>query len=458
MNELFETITLLGVLQGAGLATVLCVRKANHLASRLLGALVGGVAMMLLLGYVGRRWGFHGHPHLIGLGIPLPFLFTPLLYLYVSALTRPLQRLQLRDLVHGLPWLAFVLFMVQAFYLHSGEEKLELIRAHVRGDLHPGMVVFNAVQVTQAVAYLFAAHRELQRHKQRMEGYYSNLSAIDLRWLQIIVLCNAVVWSVVAVQNVAEMLPGYTGWFAALDSVVQVGSALFIFLIGYIFLWQPDLTEKTRAARRFETPLETQEEPEPSTDEAAEATIRTDGSVEPAVISSTVEHTSQQPALPQPTPEQPTQGQPVVGQSALEQSHLQRPPSEQRLPRYQRNRLDDEEASRLAANLQRLMREKEPFRDASLTAQELADELAVSPHTLSQVLNVHIGQTFYAFVNGHRAEALKAALTDPSRAERGVLELALEAGFNSKSTLNSFFKQHTGMTPTRFRQHSTQVR
>ncbi|HEX2880786.1 MAG TPA: helix-turn-helix domain-containing protein, partial [Polyangiaceae bacterium] len=98
------------------------------------------------------------------------------------------------------------------------------------------------------------------------------------------------------------------------------------------------------------------------------------------------------------------------------------------------------------------------FRDASLTAQELADELAVSPHTLSQVLNVHIGQTFYAFVNGHRAEALKAALQDPGRAERGVLELALEAGFNSKSTLNSFFKQHTGMTPTRFRQQASQVR
>lgn len=437
MNELLDTIALLGALQGAGLATVLCTRKANHLASRLLGALVGSVALMLLFGYVSRRWGFQGYPHLIGLGIPFPFLFTPLLYLYVSALTRPLERLSLRDLVHGVPCLAFVVFMAQVFYFQSGEQKLELIRAHIRGDLHPGMVVFNIVQIIQAIAYLFAAHRDLRGHKQRMEGYYSDLSAIDLRWLATIVLCNALVWSIVAVQNVAEMLPGYGGWFTKLDSLVQVGSALFIFLIGYIFLWQPDLTEKTRAARRFDLPADSQDESGPNTDEAAAAPSPTEPIAQTAATPASIGHAPQAPPLdpvPERAPEQPT------------------------LPRYQRNRLDDEEADRLAANLQRLMREKEPFRDASLTAQELADELAVSPHTLSQVLNVHIGQTFYSFVNGHRAEALKAALVDPDRAERGVLELALEAGFNSKSTLNSFFKQHTGMTPSRFRQQSAQSR
>lgn len=448
MDELFETITLLGVLQGVGLATVLCTRKANPLASRLLGALVGGVALMLLFGYVSRRWGFQGYPHWIGLGIPLPFLFTPLLYLYVSALTRPLERLSPRDVVHGLPCLAFVVFMLQAFYLHSGEQKLELIRAHMRGDLHPGMVVFNVVQIIQAIAYLFTAHRELQRHKQRMEGYYSDLSAIDLRWLAAIILCNALVWSIVAVQDVAEMLPGYGGWFAKLDSVVQVGSALFIFLIGYIFLWQPDLTEKTRTARQFEVPPDPQEEPD-KTGGASESQSPNETSAAPAV-------TPQSPAAP-PPPEAALQ-EPAAAPLEPEPPAVESAPLPNALPRYQRNRLEHEEAGRLAAALQRIMQEKEPFRDASLTAQELADELAVSPHTLSQVLNVHIGQTFYAFVNGHRAEALKAALQDPGRAERGVLELALEAGFNSKSTLNSFFKQHTGMTPTRFRQQASQVR
>jgi AraC-like DNA-binding protein len=43
------------------------------------------------------------------------------------------------------------------------------------------------------------------------------------------------------------------------------------------------------------------------------------------------------------------------------------------------------------------------------------------------------------------------AFADPSKAARGVLDLALEVGFGSKSTLNAFFKRHTGTTPTAFR-------
>ena len=71
---------------------VLAARKTDVLANRFLGALVGAVAAMLLLGYLNSRWGFHGYPHLIALGNPLPFLFGPLLYLYIAALTRPIAR------------------------------------------------------------------------------------------------------------------------------------------------------------------------------------------------------------------------------------------------------------------------------------------------------------------------------------------------------------------------------
>jgi AraC-like DNA-binding protein len=46
---------------------------------------------------------------------------------------------------------------------------------------------------------------------------------------------------------------------------------------------------------------------------------------------------------------------------------------------------------------------------------------------------------------------VKKALADSGQNSRGVLEIALEAGFNSKSTLNSFFKRETGLTPTEYR-------
>jgi AraC-like DNA-binding protein len=121
------------------------------------------------------------------------------------------------------------------------------------------------------------------------------------------------------------------------------------------------------------------------------------------------------------------------------------------MPKYQRNRLDDDEARQLLSKLEELMAARRVYRDPDLTLSTLADALGITPHMLSQLLNVRIGKSFFVYVNGRRADALMAALADPRRSERGVLDLALEAGFSSKSTLNSFFRKHTGRTPTEFR-------
>jgi AraC-like DNA-binding protein len=126
-------------------------------------------------------------------------------------------------------------------------------------------------------------------------------------------------------------------------------------------------------------------------------------------------------------------------------------PTPRPLPKYQRNRIGDGDAAELVRKLTAQMSERRSYRDGALTLQALADAVGATPHMVSQVLNVHLRKSFYSFVNSYRAEELIAALDDPAKSHRGVLELALEAGFNSKSTLNSFFKRYTGVTPTEFR-------
>jgi AraC-like DNA-binding protein len=121
------------------------------------------------------------------------------------------------------------------------------------------------------------------------------------------------------------------------------------------------------------------------------------------------------------------------------------------LPKYQRNRLDEDEARQLLARLEELMESRRVYRDPDLTLPTLADALGITPHMLSQLLNVRTGKSFFVYVNGHRADALMAALADARKADRGVLDLAFEVGFSSKSALNSFFKKHTCTTPTEFR-------
>jgi AraC-like DNA-binding protein len=388
VRDLADTVILLGVLQGAALAVVLAMRATNRVANRILAALVGAVALMLLLGYLESRWARHGYPHLLGLGGPLPFLFGPLLYLYIVALTRPLARIESRWLVHALPFLAFIIYMSQAFYLKAGEEKLALAREAMAGTAPFSFYFVNVLEIVQAISYLVASWLALRRYGRKMESYFSDLTRIDLRWLSIMVIAHAGVWSIVLVNNSPRMIGIDLQLVRTFSQAVQLGSVMVLFLTGYISLWQPEVAHK---ARQAEEPARAVEEPAPAP-----------------------------------------------------------------LNKYQRNRLADDEAKELVQKLEALMTTREAFRDSALTLPVLADSLGATPHLLSQVLNVHIGKSFYVFVNSYRADALKVALADRSQRERGVLELAMGVGFNSKSTLNSFFKRHTGLTPTDFRKLALQ--
>ncbi|HEY6912481.1 MAG TPA: helix-turn-helix domain-containing protein [Myxococcales bacterium] len=385
MRELLDSLILLGAAQGGVLATALARRKKDPVANRLLAALVGALSLMLLLGALDVRWGFAGHPHLIALGSPLPFLFGPLLYLYVAALTRPASRFEARWLVHGLPFALDVLVLIQGFYLKSGAEKLSIAQAFVAGRIPPVMEFFEALLLVQAMGYLFASWLALRRYARKMESYFSDLARIDLRWLKAMVLAHAAVWSIVVFSGLLRIAGFAPAALQGFSNAIQVGSALVVFATGYVSLWQPALFDKAQAARVSE-------------------------------------------------------------------------PVRRLLPKYQRNRLDDADAAELARKVTAKMTDDELYRDGALTLQALADAVGATPHMVSQVLNLHLRKSFFVFVNSYRVEALMAALADPAQRQRGVLDLALEAGFNSKSTLNSFFKRHTGLTPSEFRRLQSQAK
>ena len=92
--------------------------------------------------------------------------------------------------------------------------------------------------------------------------------------------------------------------------------------------------------------------------------------------------------------------------------------------------------------------------DNRLTLRGLCQHVRENPHYVSQVINQDLGTSFYDLVNRQRIETAKAALT--AFPDKSILEVALEAGFNSKSTFNTAFRQHAGSTPTQFRrEHKT---
>lgn len=94
------------------------------------------------------------------------------------------------------------------------------------------------------------------------------------------------------------------------------------------------------------------------------------------------------------------------------------------------------------------------FLDGQLTLSSLAVATGLSKHHLSEVLNRHAGKNFYEFINNYRVDFVRKRLADDS--DKKILDIALEAGFSSKSTFNAIFKRFTGQTPTQYRKELQQ--
>lgn len=108
-------------------------------------------------------------------------------------------------------------------------------------------------------------------------------------------------------------------------------------------------------------------------------------------------------------------------------------------------------------NLQGVLVGNQKYLDPKLTLQELSEELQLSKTYVSRVLNQELGMSFTDYVNSLRVEAAKANLKHPDFANYTLVAIGLESGFNSKTTFNSAFKKHTGMTPSQFRNNHKQL-
>ena len=103
-------------------------------------------------------------------------------------------------------------------------------------------------------------------------------------------------------------------------------------------------------------------------------------------------------------------------------------------------------------NLLAYMDTNRPYLNPELTLHSLADQLALTPRELSELINGTLGVHFFDFVNGYRIKAAKEILREERT--KTILDVLHQVGFNSKSSFNTAFKKHVQMTPTAYRRAS----
>lgn len=113
--------------------------------------------------------------------------------------------------------------------------------------------------------------------------------------------------------------------------------------------------------------------------------------------------------------------------------------------------LTSEMRAKYLAKLIEHMDTEKPFLNSELTINLLADKLKLPRHYITEILKLDLNKSFFALVNDYRVEEVKERLVSDTYKDESVLQVALASGFNSKSSFNSLFKQHTGMTPSQYR-------
>lgn len=394
--SLISVLLLVGAGQGFFFAFLLArMRTGNHVANRFLALLLLVFSFGLIDGFMSVTYYYLRYPSLIGIQWPLMAAYGPLVYFYIKSLTEPWQRIEpWRLLPHFLPAAIFAASLAPFFLLNADMKGkqwlLESVFKNYSGVANPMVLVF----IIQIAGYLILSFRILLVHSRAIKQNYSSIERINLSWLRNLVVLFMFQLGIFSLVTV--LLPAY-GIFlqgAYFYNLTVVG---IIYIMGYKGISQ---TKIFTTSALFPP------------DEAAQT--GTNG-LEP------VEATTMQ-------------------EEGFEAG------------KYAKSSLSDEQADTILSGLTQLMEKEKPHLEMGLTLPMLSKMLEVSPNHLSQVINGKLSKSFFDFVNRYRVEETKKALISPESDRFSILGIAMDAGFNSKSSFYTAFKKHTGMTPSQFKE------
>jgi len=105
----------------------------------------------------------------------------------------------------------------------------------------------------------------------------------------------------------------------------------------------------------------------------------------------------------------------------------------------------------LSQKLNDLMAHSKPFLDPELTVGALAALMGINGRQLSELINDVYAYSFSELINRARVDEAKSLMQSDIEASKTILDIGMEAGFNSKSSFNFMFKRYAQQTPSEFR-------
>ena len=227
-----ETVFLAAAIHGAALVLLLTFnRYANRTANALLAGLVALLTISMWNIFARRSdWEYAWLIADYYLWVT-PLMWAPMLYVYVGQLTKLRPLTVERLLLHNLPALLVGLVQIP---LHV---TLDTAFGEAAKDfIYKGVVAFIYPQIA---IYLFASFRLLRTYRNTIKDSFSAVDAINLNWLQIVVI----LFSMVMLADMSVFVPQvFFGMeLPKLYYAILLAEAVSVFAIGYLSLRQPEI-------------------------------------------------------------------------------------------------------------------------------------------------------------------------------------------------------------------------
>ena len=345
-------------------------KKSKSLPDSILAVWMLVISIHLTNYYIYSEGFWDVYPHLVGITVPFPFFYGPLLYLYINYSINNNHQLRKKDYLHFLPVVSIYLYMCRFYFFYSAEEK-RLVDQGVIDDFDTFSNVLLLALIVSGVAYTVYAYRLLNRHKLLIDSNFSNTERINLNWLRSFIWGIGIIFLTVAIVLITRDFMGLTYPFNP-DFIFYSIIVFSILSLGYFGIRHQNIFADN-------------------------------------VVIEVEEKTKAM---------------------------------------YQKSSLKEELAKEKHNTLADLMFNQKPYLDPNLTLNSLAQLLDIPPHHLSQIINQFEEQNFNDFVNKYRVEEFIERASQVSHLS--FLGIALDSGFNSKSTFNTVFKKHKGVTPSQY--------
>jgi len=167
----------------------------------------------------------YDYPHLLGIQFPMPLLHGVLLYYYVASVTNQFPKTKIVALIHLLPTIGVLLFLIP-FFLSTAPEKIEVFKSEGKG-YETFQTILVASIFLSGIIYVIWSSLLLRKHKKQIRDQFSSLEEINLKWLQFLVYGLGAVWLLVI--------------FTQNDNLIFIGASVFVIFVGFFGIQQKNI-------------------------------------------------------------------------------------------------------------------------------------------------------------------------------------------------------------------------